>query len=150
MRHRKHKLCPVVQHISRTSYFGALPAQYTTPGWSSSPSAPRLLSRTPGPRRQRKLSGKAGIAPRHGVGPRTSCGQEEIHETIVVRSFGWCAAFHHRTRLLFRAAPRATQSCSRNGSAPAHRQRRSVPPLRATATPLSPCFPSPSSSVTLC
>src|SRR6202040_2836621 len=52
--------------------------------------------------------------PRYGVSPRTSCGQEEIHETMVVRSSGWCAAFHHRTGLLFRTA----QSCSRNGSSP--------------------------------
>src|ERR1700730_13272094 len=43
----QHKLCLVVQHISRTSYFRARRAQYTTPGWSSSPSA-RVGFREPG------------------------------------------------------------------------------------------------------
>src|ERR1700719_3188998 len=43
----QHKLCLVVQHIARTSYFRARRAQYTTPGWSSSPSA-RVCFREPG------------------------------------------------------------------------------------------------------
>src|SRR5229473_1819138 len=84
---------------------------YSTPGWSSSPSAPRSGSPgIPGPPRQRyALRHRLGVASRYEASPHSKCAQEESMKSVsmkIVSSFLLAAALACTTALPSYAEPR--------------------------------------------